>query len=111
MLDLSDTPAGAIARLDAAIARRGQTIQLRRGAAGPVREGPGFVRGYDVEKVVGLITLADRKVIISPTDFGSDLPRASDDFASIGKLGKVQEVEPIYLAGTLVRIEMRVRLG
>lgn len=97
--------------LDRQLAAHGQTIQLRRGAAGTVREGPGFVRGYDVEKVVGLVTLADRKVIISPTDFGNDLPRASDDFATQGKLGKVQEVEPIYLADTLVRVEMRVRLA
>lgn len=103
------TPAEAIADLDAELAEAGQTISLKRGS-GTVRTGAGFVRGYDVEKVVGVITLADRKVIISPTDFGADLPRAQDLFLSQGKTGVVQEVEPIYMADTLVRIEMRVRL-
>lgn len=103
------TPAEAIADLDAELAEAGQTISLKRGS-GAVRTGTGFVRGYDVEKVVGLITLADRKVICSPTDFGADLPRAQDDVLIASRPGKVQEVEPIHMADTLVRIEMRVRL-
>ncbi len=103
------TPVKAVALLDSQLVRHGQAVHLRRGS-GAVREGLGFVRGYDVEKVVGLVTLADRKVIISPTDFGTDLPRAGDDFAANAKLGKVQEVNPIHLDDVLVRIEMRVRL-
>lgn len=103
------TPTSAIASLDRQLAAHGQTVSLKRGA-GAVRTGAGLVRGYDVEKVVGLITLADRRVICSPTDFGADLPRAQDAFLTQGKTGVVQEVEPIYMADTLVRIEMRVRL-
>jgi len=103
------TPSDAIAMLDRQLAQHGQTITLQRGS-GVVRSGRGFVRSYKLEKVVGLITLADRTVISSPSDFGGDLPRAGDDFATAGKLGKVQEVEPIYLNDVLVRLEMRVRL-
>lgn len=103
------TPTTAIAALDRQLAAHGQTISLKRGSA-TARTGKGFVRGYEVEKVVGLVTLADRKVVCSPTAFGADLPRANDSFASLGKTGAVQEVEPIYMADTLVRIEMRVRL-
>ncbi len=102
-------PSHAIAMLDRQLTRHGQNVSVRRGV-GAVRSGPGFVRGYEVEKIAGLITLADRKVILSPTDFGSDLPRAGDDFSTAGKLGKVQDVEPIHLADVLVRIEMRVRM-
>lgn len=103
------TPTTAIASLDRQLAQHGQTISLKRGA-GAVRTGAGFVRGYDVEKIVGLITLADRRVVVSPTDFGADLPRAQDDVLIASRPGKVQEVEPIHMADTLVRIEMRVRL-
>lgn len=108
MLDRSDTPAGMIARLDAAIARRGQTIALRRGT-GTAHTCRAKVTGYEIEKVVGLVTLADRKVIVSPTGLGAyDIPKANDDFTTQGKLGKVQEVEPIYVDDVLVRVEMRV---
>jgi len=112
MVDLSDTPAGAISRLDAAIARRGQTISLRRGG-GALHTCKAVVRGYEPDQVVGLITLADRKVIVSPTGLGAfGLPQDGDDFAANGRLGKVQsDVNPIYLNDVLVRVEMRVRLA
>lgn len=96
--------------LDDGMADSGQSIALRRGSGQP-HSCRGVVRGYEVEKVVGLITLADRRVIVSPTGLGAfGLPKANDDFSTQGKLGKVQEVEPIYVDDTLVRVEMRVRL-
>lgn len=111
MQNLSDSPAGMIARLDAAIARRGQTISLRRGMT--IRTCKAVVRGYEIEKIVGLITLADRKVIVSPTglaDFG--LPHGGDDFATNGRPGKIQDdIDPIYVDDVLVRVEMRVRFA
>jgi hypothetical protein len=110
MVELSDTPAGMIARLDVAIGRRGQSIALRRGT-GAIHTCRGVVRGYEIEKVVGLITLADRRVIVSPGGLGAyGIPKANDDFSSKGKLGKVQEAEPIYVDDVLVRVELRVRL-
>lgn len=103
------TPAAEVSKLDRQLSQHGQTVALKRGS-GTARTGKVFVRGYDIQYVVGLITLADRKVICSPTDFGADLPRAQDAYLSLGKSGVVQEVEPIYMADTLVRIEMRVRM-
>lgn len=104
------TPAAAITMLDRQLEMHGQTVALRRGT-GSVHSCPAFVRGYDIEKVVGLVTLADRKVIASPTGLGAfGIPRLNDDFSTQGKLGKVQEAEPIYVQDVLVRIELRVRM-
>jgi hypothetical protein len=112
MVDLSDTPAGMIARLDAAIGRRGQSIAFRRGA-GAAHICRGVVRGYDVERIVGLVTLADRHVIVSPTGLGAyGIPKANEDFSTQGRTGKVQDdVEPFYVDDVLVRVEMRVRFA
>lgn len=111
MVDLSDTPAGMIARLDAAIARRGQSIQLQRGA-GAVCACKAFVEEYDPRLITGVVTLADRKVIVSPTGLGAfGLPRAQDDFATGSRVGKIQSVEPKARDDVLVRVEMRVRLA
>lgn len=105
------SPADLIADLDDAIADAGQTIALRRGTGQPVTC-RAVVRGYKLEKIVGLITLADRKVIVSPTGLGAfGIPRGGDDFSTQGRLGTVQaDVEPIYVDDVLVRVEMRVRL-
>jgi hypothetical protein len=105
-------PFQALLMLDQQLARHGHKIALRRGATGPVYEMRAFVRGYEIEKVVGLVTLADRKVIVSPTGLGAfGMPRANDDFAMDGLLAKVQEAQPIHLHDVLVRVEMRVRFA
>lgn len=105
-------PSQALAMLDRQLDLHGETIALRRGATGPVYEMQAFIRGYEIEKVVGLVTLADRKVIVSPTGLGAfGIPRLNDDFSGGGKLAKVQEAEPIYMGGVLVRVEMRVRFA
>ena len=107
------TPQEAIAGLDRALSDCGQTVTLRRGVGGATATMRGFVRGYDIEKIVGLITLADRRVIISPTGLGAlGLPRGGDDFSTNGRLGKIQDdVNPIYVNDVLVRVEMRVRFA
>ena len=105
------TPAMEIAKLDRDLARKGQNVALRRGATGAVYTMRGFVRGYKIEKVVGLVTLADRKVILSPSGlsvFG--VPKNGDDCSIAGSLGKVQEAEPIHYEDVLIRVEMRVRM-
>jgi hypothetical protein len=111
MVDLSDTPAGMIARMDAAISRRGQTITLRRGTT--VQTCKAVVRGYEVEKITGTISVADRHVIVSPTGLGDfGIPHGSDEFLSNGRPFRVQgDVNPIYVDDVLVRVEMRVRLA
>ena len=98
-----------IAKLDDGIARKGQPIAFRRGTT--EHNNVGFVRGYKVEQLVGLITQKDREVIMSPSSLGAyGLPRANDDFATAGSLGKVQSVQPFHIGSTLVRIELRVTM-
>lgn len=98
-----------IRKLDGRIARFGQSIAFRRGST--EHSATGFVRGYKVEQLVGLITQADREVIMSPSSLGSyGMPRANDDFATAGSLGKVEAVQPFHIDNTLVRIELRVRM-
>jgi hypothetical protein len=105
------TPAELIADLDDAIAETGQTITLRRSTT--VQTCKAVVRGYAVEKIAGLISVADRHVIVSPIgldDFG--IPRGADDCIINSNIGKVQDdVDPIYVDDVLVRVEMRVRLA
>lgn len=106
--------AAEIARLDRDIARKGQDFALKRGS-GTAFTMRGFMRGYEVEKVVGLITLADRMITVSATGLAAwmvpnGLPRNADQVSIAGRLGAVQEAEPIYYDGTLVRVNMRVRL-
>lgn len=102
------TPANAIAALDRQIAQHGQAIAFLRGNV--EQEARGFVRGYKAEQLVGLITQADRQVIVSPSSLGTYAPRVNDDFASMDVLGKVMAAEPIHMDGVLVRWNLRVRL-
>lgn len=106
------TPNEAIAMLDRQIAAHGQTITLKRGSA--AEHGcKAFVRGYKPEAIAGLITLADRQVVVSPTGLGTfGVPAGGDRFATNGRQGTVQaDVNPIYIDDVLVRVEMRVRLA
>jgi hypothetical protein len=106
------TPSHAIAMLDRQIAAHGQTIALKRGGAAE-HSCKAFVRGYKPEAIAGLITLADRQVIVSPTGLGAfGVPADGDRFATNGRQGTVQpDVNPIYIDDVLVRVEMRVRLA
>lgn len=101
-------PAQAITMLDAQIAEHGQAIAFKRGAT--EKAATGFVRGYKVEQLVGLITQQDRNVIVSPSSLGGFAPAANDDFITMGKLGKVTAAEPIHIGSTLVRWNLTVRL-
>lgn len=104
------TPAKAIAMLDRQVAAHGQPGTLRRGsaAAHSIRC---VVRGYRPEQLVGLVTQADRNVILSPSTLGAfGVPSAQDRFTSMDQIGTVQDVEPVHLDGVLVRVSMRVRI-
>lgn len=124
------TPETAIAMLDRQLAAHGEEIRLQR-----LTLGPGgvqipfevvcnaFVRGYAPDELVGGITQQDAKVIISPTEIIANdwpgpatspttsdrrVPRKGDRTYIAGKARAVEAAAGLYLAGELVRIEMRV---
>jgi hypothetical protein len=98
------TPAQAIAALDAQIAMHGEAVTLRRTglADAPCRA---IVRNLKGSELVGSATLADLKVIISPTAlaaFGE--PRASDAVVVKGRKMQVKfPPELIYIDNAWVR--------
>jgi len=124
------TPAEqAIADLDASLATDGEEIELQR-LAGTQQiavkvKCRAFVRGYQASELVGGITQQDSRVIISPTEIdrmgwpGPDVasnptsqdrrvPRKGDKAVIAGKVRNVEAAVGLYMADTLVRIEMRV---
>ncbi|AKR57127.1 hypothetical protein XM25_15260 [Devosia sp. H5989] len=107
------TPELSVSMLDRQIAAHGQPIALRRGKSGSQQHNArGFVRGYRPEELVGLVQQADRGVVLSPSGLaGFGLPQAGDEFSSQGRRGTVEDVEPIHIGETLVRVNMRVRLA
>lgn len=121
-----------LAALDRALARKGETMVLRRRsfAAGSTEakfdaELRAIVRGYSQEELVGGITQTDSLVIISPTDLkraqwqsgrkpseasGADgfLPVKGDYAIIRGRTRMIEAVGVIYVGPDAVRIEMRV---
>jgi hypothetical protein len=122
-------PEGLIASLDAALLANGEDVILRR----QVGERPNVVnidigvragvRSYQPHELVGDIKQTDSHVIISPTQIreaqwpgGSlpnqkvdpSLPRMADRCIIAGRDRAVEVVNPFYVNGELVRIEMRV---
>lgn len=103
------TPESAIAMLDRQIADHGQSVSFRR--TGVVHQTSGFVRGYRAEELVGTITQADRRVIVSPTNLNGFEPKRDDEFATLGRVGRVMEVEPVNIGSTVVRYNINVRMA
>jgi hypothetical protein len=120
-----------IAALDAALAQAGEDTILRRivGTAPNtinidvvVRAS---VRSFQPVELVGGISQTDSHVIISPTQIANaqwpggelpsptvanpTLPRINDRLIINGRVRSIQVVDPIYIGGELVRIEMRVQ--
>lgn len=128
---MDTSPAAVIARLDAALARRGEDVVLRRNTLGPgnvavpfLATVRGHVRGYKPAELTGTIIQGDSHVILSPTDIETAgwpgpttgtvtgdprVPRKADAVIIQGTPRQVMAAEPIYLAGTLVRINLQVR--
>lgn len=131
MTTWADTPAGTIARLDDSLARRGETVTLRRvvGAANQV-----FIdvtvrvllRGYAPNELVGGITQQDQAFILSPTQIDAAqwpggtpptsgppvdqrIPRLNDRLITTRGVLTVQAAAGIYVGDVLVRIEGRAR--
>lgn len=118
------------AALERALARKGETIILRRLTLAPLAVQSAidvtcraFVSGYRPEELIGGITQADSLVIISPKEIiasqwpggqpptsasTANLPRRNDKAVIQGRERNVEAVGPFYVDGELVRIEMRV---
>lgn len=129
MLKMEDTPEGAIARLDASLARRGESIQLQR-AVGIVAGLPSYasvtcralVRNYKPEELAQGILHGESLVILSPTEIisaawtsgratGEDarVPMPNNRVVIAGRPRIVKAAVPFYMAGVLVRIELQVQ--
>jgi hypothetical protein len=128
MLDLSDTPTGMIARLDASLAKHGEDCTLRRKEGSPLVEKDvmvrASVRGVRSNEIVGTVTQAYSKAVISmkqilaadwpaghtvaPGAADPRLPRVNDFLIVKGKQRQIMFVNPIAVDGTVVRVEMTV---
>jgi hypothetical protein len=111
-----------IAALDEALATVGEDIVLRRVNG----EDPNttnvdvtcraVVRTFEPEELVGGIAQTVSRVIISPTEInavgwpesGPNIPRRLDQVIIAGRIKDIEAVDPIYVGGRLVRIELRV---
>jgi hypothetical protein len=72
------------------------------------------VRGYRPEELIGGMSQTDSRVVLSPTplfdqQWAGSIPIANDRAIIQGRVRTVQFVNPIYINGELVRIEMNVR--
>lgn len=114
---MDDTPSAAIARLDAALQRRGQALVLRRytapsGNPRPKTDVPvrGFVRPVDAlaaKEFVGNLATSYFEVILSPTDAAALLPIVRGDKIVIdGKERNVETFGNITMNDALVRINI-----
>lgn len=123
-MNTDDTPAARIARLDDALARRGQgaTLKRRIGTTAAYVDLPTRVRltGYGTADLNGGVKVTDSKFIMSPTPIvaaGAAWPGAAGggtdvkigDFISAeGRLRRVEQVDNIRIGDALVRIEGRI---
>lgn len=123
-MNLADTPAGRIARLDASLARHGQSATLKR----RIGTGSTYVdltiqvrlQGYATTDLVAGIKVTDSKFVFSPTPItaaGPAWPGAAAGSADVrigdilfveGRVRNVVQVDNIRVGDALVRIEGRV---
>lgn len=107
--------AGIIARLDAAIERRGQTIRLRRLTTGPDGARIPFEVKFKAQvRAAGPSEPgADTVVVISPTDLARTrypgLPRRDDHLVIYDDPADIQRIQPIYDNDELVRVRVTCR--
>jgi hypothetical protein len=111
-----------IAALDEALKAVGQDIVLRRvlGANSSTTNVDvtcrALVRTFEPEELVGGIAQTMSKVIISPSEINAadwpggdpNIPQRLDQVIIAGHVKNIEAVNPIYVRGVLVRIEMRV---
>lgn len=124
MVDMSDTPSGMIARLDASLARRGQDAKLRR----RIGTGSTFVDvdlrarllGYGTADLSSGIQVTHSRVIFSPTPIvaagaawpgaagGGNDPKIGDFILVEGRLRRLEQIDNIRIGDVWVRCEGRV---
>jgi hypothetical protein len=106
------TPAQMIADLDEALARVGSTVALRKTntTTGQVTV-KARVRFYAPAEIAGIIEQGDSKVVLSPTGLGAFgvPPQGGFVVTADGTPRRIITPTPIYVADTLVRIELQVR--
>lgn len=108
--NLDDTPAGAIARLDDALKRRGQTVTVRRLSGPADLQVLANVRGYKPSELVGGIAQGDTSIVLSPTGLAAFVPlKRGDKIVIDGALKNVEAANNIKMANILVRINLQVR--
>lgn len=105
------TPITAVAELDQALTKAGQDVIL---VSLPSTEKTvrASVRGYRPEELTGVIVQGDREVVISPTGLVGTVfvdPETIEKVVIAGRRTNVEGMEPVYLAGVLVRVNLQVR--
>lgn len=126
MTDMTDTPAGLIARLDAALARRGEDCLLRRIVGGVEKDVTiqTSVRAVRAEQLINGVTQDFSNVVASmtqvlaaawpagfvlePGKVDPRIPRKNDYLLVKGKVRQIQFVNAIAVDNTIVRLEMLV---
>ncbi|MCG8272383.1 hypothetical protein MIC97_12820 [Aquamicrobium sp. NLF2-7] len=128
MADLSDSPSGMIARLDASLAKRGEDCTLRRKDGNPPTDKDvtvrASVRGLRGDEIVGTATQAFSKAVISMTQIlaagwpaghvavpgavDPRIPRPNDFLIVKGKVRQIMFADPIAINGVVVRVNLTV---
>lgn len=99
------TPAQSIADLDAAIARRGESITMKRGATSVTVKA--LVRGKSAGDLPGTDGQMHWTIIVSPTSLGAlGVPKLGDTAVIKGKECEVSVADPIHMGSALVRVNL-----
>lgn len=107
-------PSDAIAKLDSALLKTGQDVTLAQLAPAATKAVRAFVRGYRPEELTGTIRQGDSEVVVSPTGllgsvFATDPAETIEKVEIDGRRRNVEGVEPVFVAGVMVRINLLVR--
>lgn len=109
-----------VADLDAALAEDGENVVLRRTGVTDLTV-RAFVRGVSPEQLAAGVKQDNSNVIISSTEIieagwpgtvsdteDTRVPKLSDKLVIASRVRQIEFVAPIYVAGELVRMDIRV---
>lgn len=110
------TPTQIIANLDASLSRVGETVTVRRWTAPTGTPRPktdvsvnASVRAVKADELVGDLDMTASVAVLSPTGLSSLLPlKKGDKLVIQGRERNIELPKPIYVGGTLVRINVMV---
>lgn len=107
------TPATAIAMLDRQLAASGRSMTLSRPGGGLADgAGRGFCRDFRPDELIGSVHQGDRLAILSPTwlqPIGWLAVEEGDRVNFGGRWYRVQALDLIEIADTIVRVELHLR--